>query len=243
MAETEMMNPSYAEQTMDYTDLISESVFIGEYPPETIHEGLQDQFENYLSTDDHVNYVDVFFKQYRESIQTIENNPDDHPEERREVLSTILDEFLILIRDLFSQRLNITIILLDDESNNVDDIEVVLRPLYEFFILNARNNFIKVISADVNGKLPSTPMDNKQFIREVNSLLSVYNPIITTIPVDTFLKICGEEDILNMITTNQWTGNFLKKYSPKLYQNDDLVSDIITNIAIIHEIKEELNNG
>ena len=138
----------------------------------------------------------------------------------------------------------LTITSIDDDSDDIEEIESVLRPLYEFFVLNVRNNFIKVISADVNGKLPSTPMDNKMFIKEIRSLLTVYNPIITTLTCETFIKICGEEDILEMFnTTNKWSGNFLKKYSPKLYSNDMLTSDIITNVAIIHNMKEELNNG
>ena len=242
MAENEIITQSYADQAIDYTDLIQESVFQGEYPPETIFEGLREQFENYINTDDHENYVDVFYKQYHESEKVIEEL-DDHPEERREVLNGILNDFIVLMRDLFSQRLCITIIPIDNDSTDHDDIESILRQLYEFFILNARNNFIKVISGDVNGKLPSTPMDNKQFIREVNSLLTVYNPIITTMTIDTFLKICGQTEILSMIEDNKWNGNFLKKYSPKLYQNNDLTSDIITNIAIIHDMKEEIKNG
>lgn len=248
MAENEQISvfdqQSYADQAMDYNELIKESVFKGEVPLQVIIEGITEQFEDYINIEDKTNYVDVFFNQYHDSVNAIltEDN-DDHPEERKEILDDILNNFISTIGDLFKVRLSITIIPIDEESFNIDEVESILRALYEFFILKARDNFITVLSGDINLRLQRNITDNRQFIAEVKTLLESYTPIITTITVNDFLKIRGEETIIEMNDNNQWTGNFLMKYSPKLYQNETLAADIITQTAIIYDIKEELSNG
>lgn len=248
MAENEQASvfeeQSYADQAMDYNDLIKESVFKGETPFQVIIEGLTEQFDDYINVEDRTNYVDVFFNQYHDSVNAIlTEDADDHPEERKEILDGILNEFISTIGNLFTVRLAIVITPIDEGSTNIDDIESILRALYEFFILKARDNFITVLSGDINQHLPRNITDNRQFIAEVKTLLSDYMPIITTFGVNDFLKMRGEETIIEMNDNNQWTGNFLKKYSPKLYQNETLVADIISQTAIIYDIKEELNNG
>lgn len=235
---------SYADQAMDYNDLIQENVFFGEMSLQVIIEGITSQFENYINTEDQTNYVDAFFNQYHQSLNQINTiDSDDHPAERKEVLDGILNEFISTIHSLFQQSLNVTIIPIDDGSTDINDIEVILRKLYEYFILNARKNFITALSGDILKKLPKSFESNKEFISSVNGFLGEYSPIIITMTIEDFLNYTGQDDIIEMISDNKWTGNFLKKYSPKLYQNEDLVSDIISNIAIISDLKEEMNNG
>lgn len=236
---------SYAEDAIDYNDLIKDTVFKGEYSPEVILEGLHEQFENYINTEDHTNYVDIFFNQYHESYNYImTEDADDHPEERNEILSNILDKFISEIAEMFDQRLGITITAIESGSTNIDEIEPIICKLYEFFILNARNNFIKAISGNMISKLPKNIEDNREFIRECNSLIMEYNPLIITITVEQFMKYCGgDELIVDNIIDNKWSGNFLKKYSPKLYQNENLTADIITNVAILYDMKGRINNG
>lgn len=248
MAENERSSAfeeqSYADQAMGYNELIKESVFKGETPFQVIIEGLTNQFDDYINVEDRTNYVDVFFNQYHDSVNAIlTEDADDHPDERKEILDGILNDFIATIGDLFTTRLAIVITPIDEGSSNIDDIESILRALYEFFVIKARDNFITVLSGDINQHLPKNITDNRQFISEVKTLLTNYMPIITTLSVNDFLKIRGEETLIEMNDNNQWSGNFLKKYSPKLYQNETLVADIISQTAIIYDIKEELNNG
>ena len=95
MAENEQVSAfeeqSYADQAMDYNDLIKESVFKGETPFQVIIEGLTEQFDDYINVEDRTNYVDVFFNQYHDSVNAIlTEDADDHPEERKEIINIYL---------------------------------------------------------------------------------------------------------------------------------------------------------
>ena len=242
------VNESSTADPIDYTELIQSTAFAGKYPYNTIIESITTQFQDYINNEDTNDYVDIFFNQLAESrhINDVDNDLE-HPSEVNEVLNNIYSNFVSTMRDLFESRLNIVIMVEDDENTEEDELEIIIRRLYEFFILNARQNFKYVISHDIDAKLASFNLpedDDNLFYHTIDDMLTQYSPICIGISPTEFIRLTENEEILNMYETMQFTGNFLRKYSPKLYINDNLNAEIISEIAIMQDIRrEELNNG
>ena len=235
---------SDSTEPVDYTELISKSALVGEYPFETIIESITHQFEDYIGNTDRTDYVDIFFNELEASRRTnVEDNDDEHPEEVNQVLDRYYDMFIDSMRRLFNKRLAISILIEDDENTVEDELEIAIRRLYEFFILNAKHNFKYVISHDIDNKLQYVLEDDNLFYRTIDDMLTQYSPVCVAITPTEFIKLTGNEEVLNMYESMQFTGNFLKKYSPKLYAHDDFNAEIIAEIAILQDIRKEAQNA
>lgn len=236
---------SNADQTIDFSELIAQEAFIGEMSLDTIIEGIQAQFSDYINLEDKTNYVDIFYDQLHASYEAIASDDADGDEnEYREVLDGIQQSFLNAMADLFKLRLTLTIIPLeDDDPDNDGEIEFIIRRLYEFFILDARKNFKIVIARDINHRIKSKIDDDKEYYNVVNELLQLYTPLVTGVTPEQFLQYRGAEDITGFFNDGKVVGNFLRKYTPKLYQNDEFQCELITYITMTEQFKEDIVNG
>jgi len=226
----------------DYTEIIRDSVFIGEFPFESIKSGLIAQFEDYINMEDYTDYVDVFYTQYSDSVSavTIES---EYPDDKLEVLENIKDEFVDTITGLFSQRLAITISVVDNAETDEDELEIALRRLYEFFILRGREYLKFVISKSIADSIQYVIEDDSQFLNVVEDMLTQYSPIIVGISPLAFIKLVNTmydaSDVEELFETGQISGNFLRKFSPKLYKNKELECEIISDITLYNEWNKE----
>lgn len=234
----------YEESTeYDYFEIITSNAFQGNIPYNTIIEGLENQFIDYINMEDMTNFVDVFYDQLHASYEIINSNEDEeHPTELFEALNNLQDKFIDTLSDLFEQRLTITFVDLLGDIRNYDDIEFVLRRSYEFFILGAYNNFKTVITAYVFPKVNNIT-DDKEYFKMIRELISSFNPLITSFGPTEFLQYRGEKEILEMYENGKIIGNFLRKYSPKLYDNEEYECEIINHITSIQAFSKDLNES
>lgn len=233
---------SLADQTIDYTDMIAESAFIGDIPYDTIKEVITEQFNDYINMDDETNYVDLFYEQLYTSYEKVRSDDsEEHPMEIIDALDKIKEDFIEMMTDLFDQRLTIHLSI-DDKLTSDDDIEYVIRRLYEFFILDAKNNFKVVIAKDMIPKLKNIE-DDREYFNKVRSELSNYSPLIICMGADKFLSYKGDEEVQEIFNDGKATGNFLRKYSAKLYQNEEFEVEIINYITLLNDFRKEITDG
>ena len=239
---------SDSTETADFSELIEDSALQGIYPYDTIIESITNQFQDYIGNEDTNDYVDIFFEELKQSrIVNEEDNDSEHPEEVNSALDKYYDRFIATIRNLFETRLAVSILIEDDENTEEDELEIAIRRLYEFFILNAKHNFKYVISHDIDSKLSSFNIpdgDDNLFYQTINDMLTQYSPVCIALTPTQFIQLTGNEEVLDMYETMQFSGNFLRKYSPKLYMHDDFNAEIISEIAILQDLRrEEQTNG
>lgn len=231
------------EGIIDYSEIIAESAFLGEMPFAEILKGINDQFADYINMEDTTNYVDLFYTQMDASFAALNNdNEEEHPQEIRDILNKLKSEFESTISILFETRLTITIMATDDETTEDDEVELVIRKLYEYFILGAKDDFIKVISKSIVPKVGAVSNDDAYYQR-IEALLSEYDPLVTCMTPVEFIQCTGDDDIIAMYEDGQVVGNFLRKYSAKLYKNEDFKIDVISAITMIQDMKEDIING
>lgn len=233
------------EEIIDYSELIAESAFIGEMPFAEILKGINDQFVDYINMEDTTNYVDIFYTQLDASFDSVNSDDEEeHPMEIKAALNKIKDIFVDTIFRLFNTRLTINITVVDDLVTEEDEVEGVIRKLYEYFILGARDNFLRVISKDIIPKIGIIPNDqDSRYFETVDTLLSDYDPLVTCITPTEFIDYTGDEIIQELYEDGRVSGNFLRKYSAKLYQNEEFKIDIINEITILQDLKEDILHG
>lgn len=230
-----------AKSTIQYTHLIQEHAFLGVYPFVTILEGIQKQFQDYINMDDATNYVDIFFNQLQTSYDAVNNNDaEEHPTEIKEVLANIYRNFIDSIKQLFSDRLYISIIDIEDDNIDDSDLEFIIRRLYEFFILNARDNFKVVIATDILQFIKDIGDDDNAYFKAIDEAMDRYTPLLTSVTPTQFLKYRGDQELCDLFENHRVNGNFLKKYTPKLYMNEDFQVELINYITMIHQFKGDI---
>ena len=235
------VDSSINDQPTDFMELIRERAFLGDTPFDSICEGIRKQFENYINMEDQTNYVDIFYQQLALSYDVVNNDEsEEHPNEIRDVLDSFYQAFMDIMQSLFSTRLTITIPDLEAESIDREDLEFIIRRLYEFFILGAKNNFKVVIATDINPKLKDIGDDDNEYFRRLNELMENYSPLILTITPMDFIRYRGDQEIYDLFDNNRVVGNFLRKYSPKLYQNEDFRVELINYITMVAHFKQDI---
>lgn len=234
-------NEGEENSVVDYMEFIKQNVFLGEFPFEVILESITEQFNDYMNTEDTTDYVDIFYTQLENSYKALKDDEEDHPDEKREILDKINEEFLSKIQELFNMRLTIHISAL--ENDDISDDEPIIRKLYEFFILNAKRNFRIVIIKEILPKLGVSITDDNEFFKKIEELLLIYSPLLITVGPQKFLEYLGEDDIIEMYEDGKVNGNFCRKYSPKLYQNEEFKVSLISDIAMKYQFKQDINKG
>lgn len=232
-----------SNEEVDYLAIIANNAFQGDIPYETIIEGLEAQFSDYINIEDKTNFVDIFYNQLHSSFEIVySNDEEEHRAELIEALNNLQDDFINKIAELFEQRLTVTFIDLANDNLDYNDVEFVLRRSYEFFILGAKDNFKTVISLYVFPKVKDI-VDDKEYFKMVRELVSSFNPLITSFGPIEFLQYRGEKEILEMYENGKIVGNFLRKYSPKLYDNEEYECEIINHITSIQAFSKDLNQS
>ena len=210
------------------------------FPLTAILDGLAYQFKNYIDLEDRTDYVKTFYNQYNTYMNpNLDYDPNDYPRDLMEMVEENYHTFISHIQKLIKDHLTISIMELESESYHRKKIENILRIVYAYFILNARRNFTRVISRDVYGRFN---LDNVT-PETLSPVVETYSPLILTIKPMDFLTISGKngEKVKRLYDDGYISGNFLRKYSPRLYLYPDLEVDIINNILWLHRIEKRID--
>ena len=236
-------NVSASDDPTTYDQIAEEEYFLGEYPFTALKESITSQFSNYISTDDRTNYVEIFYQQLHASESLLQDEEEEHPDVVKEILARILDQFNAFMFSLFRQRLTISIVDFENGSIEPGDLEGTFRLLYEYFILNAKDNFRNVISRDMASNLPQNISDD-EFYKKAEEMVPWYSPIVYAVGPMEFLRLSSAgEDVINLFENNKVVGNFLRRYSPRLFENEDYQVDILAHVAIVHSVKGDFLNA
>lgn len=238
---------------LEYTKELAIESFRGEYPLNVIYEGIEKQFQDYINNEDETSYVDIFCQQWTDSMKYLDDTADDNSDDvqfMKDYLNDTLDNFYQKLEELFEQRLAISIPAIEEDSGaDNDDVMPMLIQIYEFFVLHAKDNFKKVIAKDAVARLYELKNENPEVLNTeesisdtLSSLVSDYSPLITTIEPIRFLELCGNEEIMEYFQNGVFTGNFLRKYSPKFYRNELFQISVTAEATLIYQLREEVFN-
>lgn len=245
--DKEIQNPVTIEDgdIMDYSEMMRYNVFIGEYPFDAIMEGIEAQFQDYINIEDDTDYVEAFYNQMEISLEALtpgEDENDDHMVELRNILENYKYIFVERVYKLINQRLTISIPAIEDGGDTTamsdDDIASIIHQIYDFFILNARANIKRVISVVARSKIDSSILesDDDTYYERLKEIVGRFSPRIIDVTPTDFLKYCNATEIIGLYDEGLVAGNFLRNYSPKLYQNDEFEMEIIRDITIASSI-------
>lgn len=229
------------DQPSDFTELIEDNALIGDTPFDTIIDGLKEQFTDYINIEDKTNYVDIFYKELYESYIEHSAEDEEHPQEYKEILDKMQQNFVDFMAEMFKTKLTISVPVFEDGSYDEDD-EFMIKNLYEFFILGARENFKIVITKDILSKLPQNITDDDQFFNTVNRMIMNYNPLLP-MGAQEFLTLRNSLSIKELFNSNKVIGNFLRKYTPKLYQNEEFVIELLNYITVLYDCASAIKNN
>lgn len=240
----EQQEEMYQESTGSIADdelaLTRENVFLGEYPFEVIKESLQKQFEDYINIEDPIDYVAIFYRQMEQSLLVLTYDDEQYPTEKKELLDSVYSEFLNFVCDIIHLRLNITIKAYDEGDLYQKGLKETISNIYRFFILSAKNVLRKVILSDVIKVIGNIGEDDQAFFHIVDMKLEDYDPYFVTMDISKFLSYAADDEIYDLFDTNEVSGNFLLKYSPKFYRNDDFKVDVINSIVLYQQFNQDV---
>lgn len=212
---------------VDYDETANDEIMLSEIPLNLIEESIKSQFDNpevYRKND----YVQKFLKKYQYSL---DNLRDDEEEDIYE----LHDRFLLFIKDIFYDRLNIGFPEIEDYEE--DDQHELIHLTYKFFINNIKKNFVNFIYTiiDTDRDLVLQVCEKKKDVISLNFkneidddydvlVLSNLSKIIDFIlsqsyTVDDFFKNCEPDSLsveYDFVKENfenfTLTGNFVSNY-------------------------------
>lgn len=236
--------------TIDYAEMIADSAYICTYPIHAILDGIKEHFDDYINIEDDINYVDIFYDQWHYSREVaLSDEKEMHRNDILEALENIHQNFLEHIKELFKTRLTITITdLEDDVPDDPEDIEYIIRTIYDYFIIDARKNFKNVITTDIVNKLSAkdTITDDNLFFDTVSGMLNFYSPLVRVLTPEQFMRYSAShtrEDVIAMYEDGRLSGNFLRKYTCKLYKNEDFKVEIMNDVVIKQDFNNDILSG
>ena len=219
------MDPSIEAPTIPFDEMMKYDVLIGTYPINTIKEGIIEQFNDYIVLSDTTDFVSIFYDQYEKSLVLLDADDVVFADMKRELLHRIHDEFNEFLANLFVQRIGIG--FADDDSYS----DGMLLTLYQYFILGAKENFLNVIVSSILDLARLFPYEGKIFLSHIDGMLHQFDPYIH-MTIDRFIAKTGNDDIQQLFDDQVVTGNFLNKYSAKLYLHEDFRVEIINEINL-----------
>lgn len=238
-------DPDYVQRM----DVAKQNAFRGDYPFEDILEELSNQFSNYIQLDasDRTNYVSIFFHQLKNSMQDITEEDGDLMDEQMEYLDIIYNHFIDTISELFQRRLSISLNFLETNPYHPDTYEI-LDTLYEFFILNARNNFKQYFTQKSLIAMKRQKPKNEEVVTTIYHILDdMDHSLAMDCMVDEFIQLTANKPMANTINDyfeeNMISGNFLTRYSARFYQNTDLFADIADDVISMYMYQKEKEHG
>lgn len=233
------------QEYLQRMDVAKENAFRGDYPLEDIFEELTNQFSNYIQLDasDRTNYVEIFFKQLKESMDEIIEEDGDLLEDQIEYLDIVYNYFVDLISTLFQRRLCISLNFLETnpyDSNTYDMLSI----LYKFFILDARKNFKTYFTERALIAMKVGNTDQTNLVTAVYNILDdMDHTLIVDGMVEEFIQRVTDKSTADTIygyfEENIISGNFFIRYSPRFYQNTDLLADIADDVITMYQYHKE----
>ncbi|MDE7345558.1 MAG: hypothetical protein K2N48_02320, partial [Muribaculaceae bacterium] len=197
---------------------------------------------DYIAMEDSIDYVDIFYTQLQESRNIVKTDEDENNhQELLEVLDRIEIGFVDMMAELFKVKLMLTIQEIDSEDRDYNEIEIILRELYEFFILGAKKNFTQVIAYDVIKRLGDTVItDDREYFNRVQNMMVYYSPLFTEMGPTEFLKSLKADTIIQLFDGLKVTGNFLRKYSPRFYRNEEFQVEVINEATLLYGFRGDV---
>ena len=233
------------QEYLQRMDVAKENAFRGDYPLEDIFEELTNQFSNYIQLDasDRTNYVEIFFKQLKESMDEIIEEDGDLLEDQIEYLDIVYNYFVDLISTLFQRRLCISLNFLETnpyDSNTYDMLSI----LYKYFILDARKNFKTYFTERALIAMKVGNPDQTNLVAAVYDILDdMDHTLIVDGMVEEFIQRVTDKSTADTVygyfEENIISGNFLIRYSPRFYQNTDLLADIADDVITMYQYHKE----
>lgn len=225
------------DKPIDRSDIIQDRAFRGEFSYNTIKESITTQADDYMNIEDTTDYVTIFFEQYHKSCDyAINDDQEEYKDDAIRYLNDLKDNFLDFMDELFQKRLNVSI---DEDRMDEYDHDWIVSTLYQFFFINARDNFKTCISLDVVGRMTNeAELDDNEYFDTIQDLMNLYTPLLTMTPTE-FLKYRGDEEIIELFDSGVVSGNFLIKYTPKLYANEEFQVELINHITMIQSLNEK----
>lgn len=251
MVDTQPVDNSMTgDEPIDYMQFIEANAFIGDTPYGVIKESITTQFEDYINLEDTTNYVELFYQQIHASYAAIDDEEEIHKDEVREIVDSIQADFVTFMKGLFERRLAIALMDIESETLDYDNIEFAVSIVYDFFILHARNNFINVIYRDIKTKIKSLvdneDVSDKVYFDTINEMLKEYSPLVLAVTPMHFIQLSEytqADELIDLFSDGRISGNFLRRYSPKLYANEELEVDIINHITMAQQLRRDLTDG
>ena len=230
----DFIEDEYEEEAgiVSFQDALRSTVFFSDFDLDVIEEFIEDQFSNYIKAEDTTNYFEDTIQSFRYSEEVIEVEFDEYTQERREVLTEMYEEFIDFMIRLIEKKLKISIPGYETEELQKEDLEYIIDEIYKFFILNARKNFRTFITNSVIEELSDeTTKDPATYFNLVDNSIQNYFSILP-VTCEEFLLALKQDQLMELYENGQIAGNFLRKYSPRLYNHDDFLTDILTQIMI-----------
>lgn len=239
----ETTESSGIETIADTRIIMYQDAWKGDYSLDAIAESIEDQFNTYNNLDDTYNYVKQFYEQLDLSRDVAKYDETVIEDEYSSTLDKIEDDFIDLLIELFTLRLNIDIVQYDKDNINYDDMRFYIGNIYEYFILGAKYNFIEAITKDYLNRNKELNLDDDNLLSKVYTDLEIYSPLLVdAITCDEFLTYTNAKVIYPIWDGTEITGNFLQKYSPRLYRNDTLRTNIASNIIQNYMLKKGIES-
>ena len=228
---------------IDFSEIIEDKVLVSDIPFNEIIGAIETQFTDYINIEDKTDYVDVFYNAYHKTLENIETDESEsHKDDYKEALDKLHKTFVDTMANLFSTKLTIFSPVFEDNSYDEND-EILIKDLYDFFILGAKNNFKIVIAKYVLSKIPKDNYDDNTFYNLVKEKIMECDPLLP-MGAQEFLKMIDSSNIQDLYLENKVNGNFLRKYSAKLYKNEEFVVDIVSYITTLFQFEQEVvKNG
>lgn len=219
---------------VDKVSLVRNKAFKGSVPYDVIVERIGEQFSNYIDMPDDTNYVETFYNQWDRSV------PEAEDDDYRDALDNMYDEFNAMLVNLFETKLGISVAEYGDIQLADDDLRYIICRTYEYFIINARRNFKAVYAQYINGIISTMGVADEHYFEQVQNLIDVIGPSITVVSPVEFINFTGDTEIMTLFNDTRIVGNFLLKYSPKLYQNEEYLVELINYITNHRDFGTEL---
>ena len=228
-------------QYFDYSQLIENDVFIGKYPLQIILESITKQFNDYIKLEDISNYVDIFYDQLHNSYLIYENDEsEEHVQEAIQILDRHRQIFTDFMQKIIFRKLTLSIPDLEKEAIAPQDIEFLFRRIYEFFILGAKNNFKTLLTNKISKIIEIDNIPEENYLNIIQDMINNYHDIIEEIVPQIFLEIRNDKEIIEIFENGLVVGNFLRRYSPRFYRNEEFMIDVINHITMTLQFKNEI---
>lgn len=224
---------------MTFNYLLEDTIFFGDYPLIDLEDRIKTQFETIIALEDDTNFFQIALNSFRYSLEVINVEFDEYTLERREILTSKYYQFINFMIELIEEKLTISIP--DYESGMLlkDEIEYVIDQIYKFFVLKGRKNFKKVIATQIGRQLKPFENDPTTYLEKAQEIIQDYFGIITKIDCEQFLAILKADEIWELYETGVIVGNFLRKYSARLYRHHDFIVEILNQIMINLYFKDD----